>query len=115
MYDQVIWSPGVTLEQIEEMVILKAYSHYHQNKVLTASALGISERTLHTKIKLYEDKQAAFKEAEAERKRRNEEFLKKARGIQPPPQVENPVLTDEPKATTSDYTTSLKPKGRTSK
>lgn len=45
-----MWTPGQTLEAIEREVILKAYRFYQQNKTHTATALGISIRTLDAKL-----------------------------------------------------------------
>lgn len=60
MSKEVVWSPGMTLEQLEELAIKKALKLY-PSKVLTAAALGISVRSLHDKIAIYkgreEDKQ----------------------------------------------------------
>lgn len=50
---QIIWSPGVTLEQIEKQVILKAFSFFDCNKTRTADALGIAVRTLDAKLEKY--------------------------------------------------------------
>lgn len=49
-----MWQPGVTLEQLEKETIYKALKFFNNNKVHTARALGISERTLYNKLELYE-------------------------------------------------------------
>ena len=49
----VFWSPGMTLKDIEEQVIEAALSYFHNNKTVTAEALGISLRTLHNKLGTY--------------------------------------------------------------
>lgn len=48
-----LWSPGVTLEDVERQVILKAHHYYKEVKTTTAAALGISVRTLDTKLEKY--------------------------------------------------------------
>lgn len=48
-----LWQPGVTLDQVEKEVILKALSFYHGNKTVTARALGIAIRTLDNKLEKY--------------------------------------------------------------
>lgn len=48
------WQPGWTLEQVEEDVIDKALRFFGGNKVRTAAALGIAERTLYNKLESYE-------------------------------------------------------------
>lgn len=55
MNDVVIWQPGVSLSDIERMVIVKAFAYYRGNKSLTASSLGIAVRTLDTKLQQYEE------------------------------------------------------------
>lgn len=47
------WSPGVTIEQIEEGVIKKALRFYQGNKTKTAQSLGIAVRTLDNKLSKY--------------------------------------------------------------
>ncbi len=54
MNGQIVWSPGVKLDDIEKQVILKAYSHFGKNKTATANALGIAIRTLDNKLERYE-------------------------------------------------------------
>lgn len=49
----IMWQPGVTLDQIERQVIERAFHYYNQNKAKTASALGISIRTLDTRLEDY--------------------------------------------------------------
>lgn len=52
--DIVIWTPGMTLDQLERRVILQGFKFYRGNKTMTAQALGISVRTLDNKLELYE-------------------------------------------------------------
>lgn len=47
------WTPGMTMDDVEESVITSALRFYHNNKTATAEALGISLRTLHNKIAKY--------------------------------------------------------------
>lgn len=47
------WQPGLTLEDIEKEVILKALSFYHGNKTRTAEALGVAIRTIDNKLARY--------------------------------------------------------------
>lgn len=53
--DEPTYSPGITLEQIEREAILAALRHFRGNRTATARALGISARTLTTRIKDYKD------------------------------------------------------------
>jgi hypothetical protein len=50
-----MWQPGMKLDEIEKMVILKAFQFFHGNKTQTANSLGIAVRTLDAKLKKYED------------------------------------------------------------
>ncbi len=83
MSDMIMWSPGVTLEQIEREVILKAYAHYRQNKTTTAGALGISVRTLDERVKKYADETTAAEEALENDRTDRERQLARARGVHP--------------------------------
>lgn len=51
------WQVGMTLDQIEKQVILKAYRFFEGNKTHTASALGIAIRTLDNKLKRYAEEE----------------------------------------------------------
>lgn len=48
------WQPGMTLEDIEKRTILEALRFYRGNKTQTASALGITAKTLYNKLETYE-------------------------------------------------------------
>lgn len=106
MHDQIIWSPGVTLANIEEQVVKKALAHFHFNKTVTANALGICVRTLHSKLEQYdiEDKKRA--KAQEDFKRRNEDFLARSRGLQngQPSGSGTWLMSDK-----SDFKTEIKP------
>ncbi len=47
------WYPGMTLEEVEKQVILKAFRFHNENKTHTAHALGVSVRTIQNKIEQY--------------------------------------------------------------
>lgn len=47
------WQPGYTLEYVEKQSILEAYRHFGGNKSQTAQALGITLKTLYTKLEAY--------------------------------------------------------------
>lgn len=76
----VTWSPGMKLDILEQAVILKAYSFYNKNKTTTSQALGISIRTLDSKLEKYE--KLIFEEELALEARKQERAhqLKRARG-----------------------------------
>ena len=52
------WAPGMTLEQLEKNVIEYAMRFYNHKKEAVASVLGISLRTLHSKLTKYEEEDA---------------------------------------------------------
>lgn len=80
MYDSITWTPGITLEQIEKQVILKAFSHYRNNKTTTSQALGISIRTLDERLKKYELEEKEVERANEHRAAEREKFLARSRG-----------------------------------
>lgn len=53
IFGDATWCPGVTLEDMEKMVIKKAFQFYGGNKTLTAKSLGIAIRTLDKKLEEY--------------------------------------------------------------
>lgn len=83
MDGRIVWSPGVTLEHVEQQVIERAYEHFRSNKTQTARALDISVRTLDERLEKYEIARKQEEEAYAQRKADNEEQLRRARGILP--------------------------------
>lgn len=90
MINPVFWSPGVTLEHMEMLVILAAYKHYSFNKTATSNALKISIRTLDAKLTKYEkDKEAHEQRAEDARTQR-ELFNKRQRGAPNSTEIRQP-------------------------
>ncbi len=87
MHDMIMWSPGVTLEGIEQQVIIKAYAFYRKNKTATAQSLGISIRTLDNKLEKYEADQLLQTERDYESRQRRAEQLNRARGLSPAVEV----------------------------
>lgn len=83
------WSPGVTLEKVEEQVIKSAFIHYGKNKTATANALGISVRTLDGRLEKYELDEQERKRREEQDAKQRAQFLDRQRGIIPNPYREN--------------------------
>lgn len=83
MEQQILWSPGMSLDALEKMVILKAFNFYRKNKTATAASLGIAIRTLDSKLERYEMEETVEKERQAELQRKRNEHLIKARGNPP--------------------------------
>lgn len=81
MNEQIVWSPGVTLEEIEKQVILKAFRFYRGNKTTTAGALGIAVRTLDNKLEKYENDGREQKARDDERREKDKAFFDRQRGI----------------------------------
>lgn len=77
---QVIWSPGVSLEQVEKQVILNAYDFYKKNIYVTAQSLKIDSIALQKKLNKYEKERVIEEEKNEIRKKREEEFIARARG-----------------------------------
>lgn len=80
MSELITWSPGVTLDSIEKQTILLAFRHFRGNKTTTANALGISVRTLDTKLDRYLEEGQAEKERQKNEQLKREEFLRRQRG-----------------------------------
>lgn len=78
------WTPGISLEAIEKEAILQAFRFYRSNKTMTASALGISVRTLDAKLEIYLAGDKKQKEAEDLERAKRAEWLERARGVRPP-------------------------------
>lgn len=51
---KVDWTPGLTIEEAEKQCVLQALRFYRHNKTQTAQSLGISIRTLDSKLEAYE-------------------------------------------------------------
>lgn len=51
------WTPGMTLNDMERLVIQKAYQMFQHNKTRTAQALGIAINTLNSKLEQYEQRE----------------------------------------------------------
>lgn len=49
-----MWSPGLTLDQMEVVVIQEALRFYRGNKTQTAASLGICTNTLNSKLERHE-------------------------------------------------------------
>lgn len=87
----IVWTPGMTLDDLERAVITTAFRVYRENKTATAAALGVSVRTLDNKFDRYAQDDAAREVAAAEREEANAKLLARARGAHQNP-VESLVL-----------------------
>lgn len=104
----VLWSPGMTLDDMERQVIEAAFKFHRQNKTATAAALGISVRTLDNKLEKYAGDDVAQKAAEAERLEQRANDLARQRGVVQQTSLVSaaspsaPPVTDAVKAATAD-------------
>ena len=81
MTEIILWQPGYTLEVVEKAVILQAYRFYRSNKTQTAQAIGCSVRTLDEKLKIYKESEEEQNERNEKRRRANEDFIRRSRGL----------------------------------
>ncbi len=51
--NEIHWSPGVKIDHVEKQIIIKALAFYGNDREVTARSLGISRRTLDTRIMDY--------------------------------------------------------------
>lgn len=94
--EMISWSPGVTLEQIEKDVILRAFRFYRGNKTTTATSLGISIRTLDHKLEKYENDGRKQKERDELVRAERDRFAARQRGfVTTNPQTGTSVLGTE--------------------
>lgn len=86
-----IYTPGLTLEGAEKVVIEGAYKFYRGNKTTTALALGISVRTLDTKLEKYEAELESRRKAELKAIQERQDFLERSRKVAPQFQVQSSI------------------------
>jgi hypothetical protein len=79
--ENITWSPGITLDDIEKQVILKAFRFYRGNKTTTAQALGVSVRTIDNKLERYQLEDSEKEKSDEQRRLDRENFLARQRGI----------------------------------
>jgi hypothetical protein len=79
----IIWSPGMSLESVEKLIIQEAYRFFRFNKTATASSLGIAVRTLDNKLDQYQTQDEAEKERQDAMERKRLDMLDRARGNPP--------------------------------
>lgn len=77
------WHPGVSLASLEKQAILEAFRFYRGNKTMTSQSLGISIRTLDSKLEQYKEDGKSYEERNSERAKQRQEFLAKCRGPAP--------------------------------
>ena len=75
------WTPGTTLDDIEEQAIRMAFEFYRNNKTLTAESLGIAIRTLDGRLEKYERADQERELRRQQERSRDTEFLARSRGL----------------------------------
>lgn len=83
MNDMQTWTPGTNLEQWEKIAIEAAFRFYRGNKTQTSIALGISIRTLDSKLEKYEFDRQLIREQYEKDKIERSRILDKLRGVTP--------------------------------
>lgn len=78
MMNDIVWHPGMTLEDMEQAVIVRALKTYG-NKAVTAQRLGIAVRTLDARLEKYAADEKARKAKADEQRERDLQFLDKCR------------------------------------
>ena len=96
MNNPVYWTSGMTLEAMERLVIQQAFSVFRNNKTATANALGISVRTLDSKLEKYAEEQQVKDQNAAELKKRTADFHMRSRGLPAPTLEAQPYLPVAP-------------------
>lgn len=74
------WTPGIDLEQWEKLAIEAAFHFYRGHKAQTAIALGISVRTLDSKLEKYDFDRGQARDRYERDKIENARILERLRG-----------------------------------
>lgn len=77
---ELIWTPGMTLDQAERLIIKKALLHYG-SRTATADALRIAHKTLYNKLDRYDEEDKHHEALMAQRRQENEYYTARARGF----------------------------------
>lgn len=94
------WAPGVTLEEMERLVIQEAMMVYRGEKNTISAALGIGRRTLDMKLEKYEADDLVRKEREEKLAEGRRKYAERARGIPDyarPANIAPAPMVDRPK------------------
>lgn len=108
------WQPGMTLDELERLVIEKALRFYSGNKTQTANALGISLNTLRAKLDSYGGADQAIADQikqETEARQAGVRGPIPAEPVEPPPHVDPPMKMD-PAVVAEKVASTKKPSAR---
>lgn len=76
----IVWSPGITLENAEKLIIKRAISFYGSEEK-AAYALQISMKEIQKRTKKYKEEGERLEEIAREEKRKNDDFVRRSRGL----------------------------------
>lgn len=101
----IIWSPGMSLEEVEEKVIQKAYDFFIKNAETAANSLKISLDDFNEKMDKFKLKEQEIKKLIDKEKEKEREYLERSRGIPPEnslnyknetPEIQMPIPKKQP-------------------
>lgn len=96
----VMWCPGMTLEDVEEKVVQKAYDFFSKNPETTAKSLNISLDEFNKKMERFKLKEQEIKKFIDKEKEKEREYIERARGIPPENDMnynnEMPIAKNQP-------------------
>lgn len=101
MDTSVLYTPGMSLDQLEKLAILRCYHFNQNNKTATAGSLGISIRTLDNKLARYKEDEDVYERSREDRAERSRRLLQEARGFAPVQEEASP--TKDVKTSESSY------------
>ena len=89
MNQQIIWTPGVSLESLIQQVVESALQFYKGNKTATAQSLGIAIRTLDNRLEKYAKEKAEHEKRVKDAESKRQQFLERQRATPGAAQFDN--------------------------
>lgn len=89
MNQQIIWTPGVSLESLIQQVVESALQFYKGNKTATAQSLGIAIRTLDNRLEKYAKEKAEHEKRMQDAESKRQQFLERQRATPGAAQFDN--------------------------
>lgn len=77
----IVWSPGISLEEIERRIIEKAFEFYNRNAQTTANSLKIDVNELNKKKRKYEEDDKQIEISRYAQQVLENNFKLRARGV----------------------------------
>ena len=92
MNTETTWYNGMTLDEMEQVIIMKSLQIHAGNKTKTAEALGISIRTIDNKLEKYEEQKREHTRRAEEKEKRYEQHILRSQGrTEVEPTIETPA------------------------